>query len=83
MKLLGRDVKVAEQQLNEAVEHHKKAQKEGKIQIVEEVPTDVVSVEHLDDAPEEPKKKEKGKAAKGKPPVAAKASKSARREKSA
>jgi DNA topoisomerase VI subunit B len=35
VKLLGRDVRVAEKQLEEAVEDHKKAQKEGKIQIVD------------------------------------------------
>ncbi len=36
VKLLGRDVRVAEKQLEEAVEDHKKAQKEGKLQVVDE-----------------------------------------------
>lgn len=74
MKLLGRDVRTAEEQLKEAVEDHKKAQKEGKIQIVDDAKTvvadhdvppedpdsDVVSVDQLD----EPKKNGNGKHAK-------------------
>jgi DNA topoisomerase-6 subunit B len=79
VKLLGRDVRVAEKQLEEAVEDHKKAQKEGKIQIVEE---DAVSPESVT-AEEETHASSNGngKHAKAVPPP--KKPKSARREKSA
>jgi DNA topoisomerase VI subunit B len=58
VKLLGRDVRVAEKQLEEAVEDHKKAQKEGKIQIVESE----VEAKELESAKEEkPKARAKAK----------------------
>jgi DNA topoisomerase VI subunit B len=82
VKLLGRDVSHAEKQLEEAVEDHKKAQKEGKIQVIDDN-ADVVSVEDLAEdagagAEAKPKSNAKGKAAKK-----AKKSKPARREKTA
>lgn len=82
VKLLGRDVRVAEKQLEEAVEDHKKAQKEGKIQIVDEPvvasgPKDVLEVAEL----------KKGNGGSAKPSKAAPANKKkakpASREKSA
>jgi DNA topoisomerase VI subunit B len=58
VKLLGRDVRVAEKQLEEAVEDHKKAQKEGKIQIVE---SEVEAKEPESAKEEKPKARAKAK----------------------